>query len=643
MPGLLPQAPPADPPFEVWVPSSGPVVRPRPLGVTPYSIGQPTDEEQLYLEYLNRMRANPTAEGQRLASTTDPDVLSAYAQFGVDLGLMQLEFSTNPPVPPVAMNAQLLSAARWHSGDMFTNQYQGHFQTNGSIVMNPGDRIATNGYQASTYGENVYSYADTVFQGHAGFAVDWGPGGSGGMQSPTGHRNNMLSASYREVGIGVADGVNGTVGPQLVTQDFGTQQGSSGFISGVVYFDLNGNGFYDIGEGIGGVMVNTPGSPYFAITADSGGYALPVSSNATYAVTFTAFSLSNQASARISNLQNTKLDYSPAYTPPVITGPNPAVLASSNVYTFTPVPAATAYQLQQTQLAPYTLVEGAENGLADVTLSVSAGYSVVTSSVSASGIYSFNLFHASPVDQALTLNASLLVSATSQLSFAKYLGYGFSNEVAKAQVSLDAGQTWQTVWSQPGNDGVDKVDSAFANETVPLSAYAGHIVRIRFVYAYSSGFYYSKGSGLGVYFDNITVTDAQQARASSVTNLVSGQAFSFIPTATDDYLLAVRAKINTRVLPWGPGLEVSVTASAAPPALQLVGPPVISGSQVQLNFTVSNFRPGMTFQLLRAPDLNGGWTPDGAASLQTVVPNSQFRFTTSLGAGAATFFRIKSS
>ena len=32
-----------------------------------YSIGQPTGEEQYYLELLNRARANPTAEGTRLA------------------------------------------------------------------------------------------------------------------------------------------------------------------------------------------------------------------------------------------------------------------------------------------------------------------------------------------------------------------------------------------------------------------------------------------------------------------------------------------------------------------------------------------------------------------------------------------------
>ena len=49
-----------------------------------YSIGQPTDEEQLYLEFINRSRANPPPEGVRLASTTDPYVLAAYEYFIVN-------------------------------------------------------------------------------------------------------------------------------------------------------------------------------------------------------------------------------------------------------------------------------------------------------------------------------------------------------------------------------------------------------------------------------------------------------------------------------------------------------------------------------------------------------------------------------
>ena len=178
----------------------------------------------------------------------DPQVVNAYSLFKVDLVLMQSEFSTNPPAPPLAMNAQLLAAARWHSGDMFTNQYQGHYQTNGTSVLDPGGRISATGYSWQTYGENVYAYAKSVFYGYAGFDVDWGVAPPTGMQNPPGHRNNIHDSRFREAGIGVVDGMNGSVGPQLVTQDFATSQTATPLISGVVYHDLNGNGFYDVGE-----------------------------------------------------------------------------------------------------------------------------------------------------------------------------------------------------------------------------------------------------------------------------------------------------------------------------------------------------------------------------------------------------------
>src|SRR5215208_4318672 len=67
----LPQAPP--PAVHEWAPSQQvfPAFRPQ-GGNLQYSIGQPTDEEQLYLEFINRARANPPAEGARLAATADP-------------------------------------------------------------------------------------------------------------------------------------------------------------------------------------------------------------------------------------------------------------------------------------------------------------------------------------------------------------------------------------------------------------------------------------------------------------------------------------------------------------------------------------------------------------------------------------------
>ena len=316
---FTPKAPPPAPPIE----TGGPVkVGPRPLGPSPslYSIGQPTDEEQLYLEYINRSRANPTAEGVRLAATTDPDVMSAYSYFGVDLTLMQLEFATNPPVPPLAMNAKLLAAARLHSGDMFTNQYQGH---NGSDGSTPGTRAIAQGYNPSSIGENVYTTAESVFYGHAGFNVDWG-GSVGGMQDPPGHRNNVNSSLFREIGVGVVDGSNGSVGPQIVTQDFGVQQTATPLFSGVVYYDFNGNNFYDVDEGIGGVRVDVAGASYYAVTAISGGYAVPVPADGSYTLTFSAPGLATtQHIATVSAGKNVKVDYLRIYSPPVISVPEP--------------------------------------------------------------------------------------------------------------------------------------------------------------------------------------------------------------------------------------------------------------------------------------------------------------------------------
>ncbi|PYJ85499.1 MAG: hypothetical protein DME22_08945, partial [Verrucomicrobia bacterium] len=547
-----------------------------------YSIGDPTDEEQLYLEYINRSRADPPAEGVRLANTTDPDVLSAYTYFMVNLTLMQNEFATNPPVPPLAFNSKLIDAARWHSGDMFTNMYQAHNQTNAGVVRDPGDRINYEGYTWNTYGENIYAYAKNVFYGHAGLNVDWGPG-VGGMQDPPGHRNNIHTGNFREVGIGVVDGVNGSVGPQLVTQDFATQPGATPFITGVAYYDFNTNNFYDLAEGIGGVTVDVSGSGFHAVTANSGGYAVPVPGNGTYAVTFTAPGLAtDQQQVTVSSLQNVKVDYLPAYSPPVISGPNPAGINQSNVYAFTPVGAATGYQWEKTQIVPFTAVEGAENGLANVTAVTSPGYSVIDSSVRFAGNNSFRLAHQSPspTDQFLTLNYTLRPSAGSQLIFYSQLSWAFSNQVARAQVSTDNGTTWQDVWSQAGTG--DSGDSSFNQQTVSLSTFASRQIQIRFVYDFSSGSYYNLSPGVGFYIDNISVTGAEQLNNPVVADIPTGTSFAFYPTNAGDYSLRVRAQVSNHYLDWGPLLQVTAT-TLAPVSLQFSRSPSVSGNQVQID------------------------------------------------------------
>jgi hypothetical protein len=302
-----------------------------------YSIGDPTYEEQLYLELINRARANPILEGVRLATTTDSNVLGAYVSFGVNLVLMQAQFALIQPAPPLSMNLVLSSAARAHSQNMLQNNYQGHDGPDGSLVTRL--QSYTSGANGWSLGENVYAYSKLVFYGHAGFEVDWGGIiATGGMQSPPGHRINIHSAQFREVGIGVVLGSNGGsggVGPQLVTQDFGSRGDLQPFITGVVYRDLNGNGFYDSGEGLGGVTVNVTGASSYAVTANSGGYSVPVSGDGSYVVIFSGGSVvTNQKNVSVAGGQNVKADYiatgftsptpSPTASPSASPGATPA-------------------------------------------------------------------------------------------------------------------------------------------------------------------------------------------------------------------------------------------------------------------------------------------------------------------------------
>ena len=62
--------------------------------------------------------------------------------------------------------------------------------------------------------------------------------------------------------MGVVEGTNGGVGPLLVTHAMATSSDyNQPFITGVAYFDTDGDGFYDEGEGIGGITVKVDGSP----------------------------------------------------------------------------------------------------------------------------------------------------------------------------------------------------------------------------------------------------------------------------------------------------------------------------------------------------------------------------------------------
>jgi hypothetical protein len=563
--------------------------------LTLYSIGNPTDAEQYWLELVNYERANPQAEAEVLDEATDPYVVEAYSYFGVDLSAMVAAFASIKPAPPLSMNAELLASARGHSADMLANTYEGHTGSNGST---PAQRIAAAGYDAATEGENVYAFASSVFDGNASFEVDWGVNPPTGMQDPPGHRENDHDGVFAEVGIGVTDGIafaSGIeYGPLLCTMDFGTQTTNTPFVTGVVYYDVGGSGVYEMGDGLGGVAVNVSGASFSASTANSGGYSVPASGAGTRTVTFSLSGTTNQqVTTTLSGTSNVKVDLKLTYTPPVVSGPANPLKDQESTYRFSALPGASSYQYKQARLVPFTAIATGANGTSDFTVDTSGGYSVVASDETFGGAPSFHLAHVDPDEQVLTLNVTLIPNAASALQFQSLLGYATATEVAGAQVSADGGDTWHGVWSQAGTGGAG--DASFNAQSIPLSQYAGKEIIVRFVYVSTGSTYYNTANtGVGFYIDNIQVTNAAELTGAAVTTVTGGTSFSFEPTATGTFALAVRAQAVSRSFPWGPDDIVDAVA-AAPTA-----PTVATNPASPVGATMAT--------------LNGAVNPNGAAT-----------------------------
>jgi hypothetical protein len=272
-------------------------------GAQLYDHGDPTAEEQLMLELVNRARANPSGEA---------------ARFGIDLneGLTGDPISAAPK-PPLAFNPQLIEAARAHSQWMLDQDVFAHVETNGS---DPGSRMRAAGYAFIgnwTYGENLawrgttgtLLLGPTVAKEHEDLFVD--------EDIPDrGHRRNLMNAAFREIGIGALPGIftmNATdYNSAMVTQDFATSDANPGpFLVGVVYRDGDADGAYSVGEGLAGVTVMPARGSYHAVSSTSGGYALPVTGlTGALPVTFSGGILASPITKSI-NLtgHNVKLDF----------------------------------------------------------------------------------------------------------------------------------------------------------------------------------------------------------------------------------------------------------------------------------------------------------------------------------------------
>ncbi len=236
---------------------------------------EPTDEETMILEYMNRFRADPKAEVARIV----PKSGTLFGFVKVDWNMFTAEVEALKPAPPLVFNLKLLEAARKHSFYMIHNGL-GHDESAGKQGYTGNsfvDRCRAVGY-GSAGAENCYRDARGAWNSHAAFVVDWGNGGPGGMQPGRGHRTNMANGGFKEVGPSAVPHEDRF----SVTHNFGSS--GARFVGGVVYQDKNNNGQYDTGEGRGGVKLSaSEGS--LTMTWKSGAYALPLKGAAAVTIT----------------------------------------------------------------------------------------------------------------------------------------------------------------------------------------------------------------------------------------------------------------------------------------------------------------------------------------------------------------------
>ncbi len=254
----------------------------------------PDGIEQQMTWLMNRARTNPTREGTWLATMDDADVAGAISYFAVDVNLLLAEFADIQAKLPAAFDVRLYQAARAHSDYLIANDSQNHDDQL--------SRVVDAGFTYLSYRGNVFSYTRSGIHGHAGFNIDWGWGDEG-MQPGRGHRQAIMSidGDYTHVGLSVvaeADPATG-VGPFVTTGNYCSADTSQAnhfnrFLVGTVWRDLNDNDQYDPGEGMGGISVRPDRGAYHAVTADSGGYAMPILEAGTYTVTFSGSGISGE-------------------------------------------------------------------------------------------------------------------------------------------------------------------------------------------------------------------------------------------------------------------------------------------------------------------------------------------------------------
>lgn len=225
--------------------------------------------EQYLLELINRARLDPLAELARYNAAVASGQYGGAALVALDDGLAPGSI-TGTARQVLAGNAALAAAAAGHSQYMLaTDQFDHSGIGNGT----PVSRAQDQGYAGSYVGENL-AWSGTTGTVNPLTSIE---NHQFGLFRSAGHRSNIFLGTYSEIGLGREIGVFTTTrdwNASMLTEVF-ADIGTNRLLTGVVYRDLDGNDFYGVDEGRGGIAVSVAGGGAGS-SAVAGGYAVQV-------------------------------------------------------------------------------------------------------------------------------------------------------------------------------------------------------------------------------------------------------------------------------------------------------------------------------------------------------------------------------
>ena len=243
-----------------------------------------TEEEQLMVELINRARLDPDGELDRQSE-------------GFAAGV------TTDAKQALAVVQTLSDASRDHSQDMDDRDFFSHTNPDGD---GPGDRAIEAGHGSRYVGENIGWIGSTRTSFDAQARVE---AHHDNLWNSDGHQQNFMSDNWSEIGVGYDYGDHlGYEGTTFVTEMFGDR--GETYLTGVVIEDADGDDFYDIGEGQGGVRITAYDgeAAYATATWDAGGYTLALPPG-TYQVVFEGGELDAPYQTEVTiGTENVKLD-----------------------------------------------------------------------------------------------------------------------------------------------------------------------------------------------------------------------------------------------------------------------------------------------------------------------------------------------